>query len=244
MQRLLRVVALTHFACLISAGVTSAQQLPTTQQVTSTSKLAWDAYPDDNNNVAKFVAELYVKTDIVMSPDGTTWRPRAAAPVALLLDQGRPAIDVTSSSQTGPVFGSALSQGVEYVAFLRAVTTSGDVSELSNGTAPFTLSSVQPNSCTGHNITVSVQDWTRSVPIGNRGRVLWQLANSFPIVQLQIKLGSQVVAQIDGTELRDNAGSYLSLPRTPGTYGFTVFAKDNQGCTAETTAVSRSIVIF
>lgn len=242
MQRLLRVVALTHFACLISAGVTSAQQLPTTQQVTSTSKLAWDAY-GDNSNVAKFVAELYVKTDIVMSPDGTTWRPRAAAPVALLLDQGRPAIDVTSSSQTGPVFGSALRQGVEYVAFLRAVMTSGDVSELSNGTDPFALVATQPT-CNGHNIIVSVQDWTRVVPVGSRARVLVQLANAFPIVQLQVKLGTQVVAEVNGAELRDMAGLYFSLPRAAATYSFTVFAKDNTGCTAETTAISRSIIVF
>lgn len=247
MRALRHVIGFTHFACFVLAAsaIAAAQQLPQAVTVNpTTSKLAWDAY-SDNDNVQKFVAELYTTANVVVAADGTI-APRPGAPVELVLDQGKPPIDVPSSSQTGPLLGSSLSQGVVYVAFLRAYMTSGDVSALSNATTPFTLSSVQSNGCTGHNITISVQDWTRSVAVGNRGRVLWQLANSFPIVQLQIKLGSQVIAQIDGADLRDSAGSYLSLPRTPGTYLFTVFAKDNQGCTAETStnAPSRSIVVF
>jgi hypothetical protein len=72
--------------------------------------------------------------------------------------------------------------------------------------------------------------------------VLLLLANSFPIVQLQIRLGTQAIAEVDGTELRDMAGLYFSVPRTPGPYNFTVYAKDSTGCEATTTAV-RTITV-
>lgn len=69
-----------------------------------------------------------------------------------------------------------------------------------------------------------------------------QLANSFPIVQLQVRLGNQVVAEVDGQELRDLAGLYFSMPRTPGVYNISVAAKDSTGCTAETTT-QRSVTV-
>lgn len=81
------------------------------------------------------------------------------------------------------------------------------------------------------------------MPIGGRGSVLLQLQNSVPIVQLQVKLGLQVIAEVNGTELRDMAGLYFSVPRTAGTYAITVAAKDATGCQAETTT-PRSISVF
>ncbi len=51
------------------------------------------------------------------------------------------------------------------------------------------------------------------------------LANSQPIVQLQVKVGPQVIAEVTGADLRDLSGLYFSVPRTPGDYAITVFAK-------------------
>lgn len=86
-------------------------------------------------------------------------------------------------------------------------------------------------------------DWTQSVQIGTRGRILFTVANSFPVVQLQVKLGEQVIAEINGTELRDVAGLSFSVPRTAGAYNITVAAKDSTGCAAVTTT-QRSVNVF
>ncbi len=85
-------------------------------------------------------------------------------------------------------------------------------------------------------ITIRIETWTASVPIGGRGKVLLQLANPQPIVRLQVKLGTQVIGEVTGTDLRDLAGLYFSVPRTPGSYNITVAAQDAT-CTAQTTNV-------
>jgi hypothetical protein len=84
-------------------------------------------------------------------------------------------------------------------------------------------------------ITIRVDDWSRAVPIGGRGTVRVTLAHSFPIVQLQVKLNTQVIGEVTGTDLRDLAGLYFSVPRVPGAYNITVAARDAT-CTATTTA--------
>lgn len=85
-------------------------------------------------------------------------------------------------------------------------------------------------------ITIRVDDWTKSVAVGGRGKVSLQLANSQPVVRLQVLLGTQVIGEVTGTDLRDLSGLYFSVPRTPGAYNITVAAQDS-ACTAKTTAV-------
>jgi len=87
-----------------------------------------------------------------------------------------------------------------------------------------------------------VIDWSRAVSIGARGRILFQLVNDFPIVQLQVRLGSQVIGEVIGTELRDVGALYFSVPRVNGVYNVTIFAKDSTGCEALTTA-ARSVTV-
>jgi len=93
-----------------------------------------------------------------------------------------------------------------------------------------------------HAITIAIQEWTTVVAIGDRGRVLLLLKNSFPIVNLQVKFGSQVVGEQEGMDLRDSAGMYFSVPRMPGVFNLTVFAQDSTGCTEETT-LPRTVTI-
>lgn len=93
-----------------------------------------------------------------------------------------------------------------------------------------------------HAITIAIQEWTTSVPVGDRGRVLLLLRNEFPIVHLQVKFGPQVIGEQGGTDLRDSAGMYFSVPRIPGIYNLTVFAQDSTGCTEETT-LPRTVTI-
>lgn len=74
--------------------------------------------------------------------------------------------------------------------------------------------------------------------------MLFHLANSFPVVRLQVKVnGSQAVGEILGQELRNVAGIWFSMPRTPGDYQMTIEATDSGRCVTETTAI-RTITVF
>lgn len=53
-------------------------------------------------------------------------------------------------------------------------------------------------------------------------------------MQLQVKFDSLVVGEVNGTELRDLAGLYFSVPRTPGNYNLFFVAKDDLGCVTST----------
>lgn len=238
-MRVVRIFTLlSHFVTCLA--VVSAAQT-NVQLVTNTERLAWTPSADDAD-VASYVAYLYKVSDVALV--GSDYLPKDGTLPALLVDQGKPAIDSTNT-QSGPALKPSLVPGVTYVAFLRARTANDLLSGLSNSSGPFTVL-VAPDVCsspTPHGITLIINDWNRSIPVGSRGRVLWQLQNSFPIVQLQIKMNGQVIAQIDGTDLRDNAGSYFSVPRTLGSYPFTVFAKDTTGCTMETTT-ARQFIVF
>lgn len=96
--------------------------------------------------------------------------------------------------------------------------------------------------CIGHALTIAIEDWTKAVAIGARGRILFTLVNAFPIVQLQVRSGTQVIGQFDGTDLRDVAAARFGVPRIAGTYPISVFIKDGSGCSAETT-LARSFVV-
>lgn len=63
-----------------------------------------------------------------------------------------------------------------------------------------------------------------------------QLISSRPVVQLQIRFDAVVVGEVNGVDLRDLAGLYYSVPRTPGNYNLVFFAKDDRGCVTRTTA--------
>lgn len=90
--------------------------------------------------------------------------------------------------------------------------------------------------------TIRVEDWTRTVAIGARGRVLMALMHSAAITKLQVKLGGQVIGEVNGTDLRDLSGLYFSVPRTAGTYNITIAATDVLGCSEQTTAVREVVV--
>ncbi len=47
---------------------------------------------------------------------------------------------------------------------------------------------------------------------------------------------------MDGADLRAAPGIKFSVPRTPGTYGIVVWAKDGAGCPGQTT-LARSVVV-
>jgi hypothetical protein len=45
-----------------------------------------------------------------------------------------------------------------------------------------------------------------------------------------------VIGEVTGTDLRDLAGLYFSVPRTPGNYNISVAVTDAAQCTVTTTA--------
>ncbi len=92
-----------------------------------------------------------------------------------------------------------------------------------------------PPPCSG--ITLRVDDWTRTIALGGRGKVALTLIASQPIVLLQVRLAAQVIGEVTGADLRDLAGLYFSVPRVAGSYNISVAVKDSTNCTAQTTAI-------
>lgn len=91
--------------------------------------------------------------------------------------------------------------------------------------------------------SIAVSTWDRTIAVGNQGTVYFHFISSWPIVQVQARVnGSQTVGQMDGTDLRAAPGITFSMPRTPGSYNLTVYAKDSNGCSAETTT-QRTVVV-
>lgn len=88
----------------------------------------------------------------------------------------------------------------------------------------------------GPAITIIVTDWTRQVQVGFRGRVAVEFVHSRPLVRVQVRIGGQAIAQIDGAELRDVAGITFSVPRLKANYPLTVSAQDDTGLETVTTA--------
>jgi len=100
----------------------------------------------------------------------------------------------------------------------------------------FSFLVAQPPACAGGTVVIAVQDWTKVVKAGERGRVLFQLFSDFPIVKTQVRFGDQVIGELPPpvSDLRDSAGMYFSVPRA-GVYNLVVYAEDNRGCPGLTT---------
>lgn len=204
--------------------------------LTDTNTVVWDP-PPPSDTVSDYKAELYVPAHLVNGvPDG--------APPAVVLDFGLPV------NFTSPPLKPLVPPNVPLVVFLRAYAANGAFSGLSNAVGPIEVAPPQdPNACqtpTVHQITLAVKSWTLRVPVGGRGQVLFDLANAYPIVDLQVRLaGGQVIGEIPDLngDLRDAPGVNFGVPRTAGDYAFTVFAKDSSNCTTETT-VPRVFTVF
>ena len=137
---------------------------------------------------------------------------------------------------------SATHQAVSLTAYatyhfaVRAVANDGGMSD--PATLDYTLEAPPPPpppQCSG--ITIRVDDWSRTVAIGGRGKVALTLLADRAIVLLQVRLGGQVIGEVTGADLRDLAGLYFSVPRVAGSYNITVAVKDSTNCTTQTSAV-------
>jgi hypothetical protein len=109
-------------------------------------------------------------------------------------------------------------------------------------TAIGTLKASVTTGTTGPHITVD--EWPVSVTVGSRGRVLIRITHTAPVTLLQVQLGTQVIAEVSGggsTDMRDMAGLYFAVPRTPGTYQMTVRAVDK--FKMETVTPSQAVTI-
>jgi chitodextrinase len=136
-----------------------------------------------------------------------------------------------------------LTAGTTYTYAVVAVDAANNVSApamLTVATTPI------PQSCTNngtpYSITITVKSYTKNVGLGARGEVFLTVANGFAITQLQVKLGTQVVSEVLGAELRDVIGLGWTAPRTAGSYNLLVTAKDILGCQT-TTTLARQVVV-
>jgi hypothetical protein len=120
----------------------------------------------------------------------------------------------------------------QYEFTVRAIDADDRISD--PATLSYMLQGPPDPGCT-HTITIRVEDWTREVAIGGRGKVELTLANSFPITVLQVKLGAQVIGEVTGADLRDLSGLYFSVPRAAAIYNIAVAARDSTGCHVQTT---------
>jgi hypothetical protein len=99
----------------------------------------------------------------------------------------------------------------------------------------FTMQTTPP--CGSPALTISVKSYTQTVVVGAQGNVAFQVLNApRPVVLEQVRFGTQVVGEQQGTDLRASMGIYFSVPRILGPYAMTVYAKDTLGCEAVTTA--------
>jgi hypothetical protein len=201
--------------------------------LTGQDRATWEMNPTDHYSVTAYRAELWAKGFVVLGvPTG---------PPALTLDFGKPLYDPFGQI-TGPLLKPLLPPNTELVLFLRAINVAGE-SGLSNALGPL-VASAQVPSCSDHAITLAIQSYSATVAVGQRAHVAYTLANSFPIVTLEVRInGDQVVGgQTGTTDLRDYEAMGFSMPRTRGVYSMTMFAKDSQNCTVVTTA-PRSITV-
>lgn len=156
---------------------------------------------------------------------------------------GRPLHDVTCVAAA--VGQTCIAPLLPYTDGLHQLTLTyvlGGVMSAPSNTATFTYQTpTTPPSCG----TISVQTYTATVPVGTQGNVAFQVLNSAkPIIDVQVRFGSQVVGEVGpGTvDLRSLMGLYFSVPRMPGAYNLTVYAKDNVGCSVVTTA-TRTVTV-
>jgi chitodextrinase len=98
-------------------------------------------------------------------------------------------------------------------------------------------------------ITIANVNYPKVIGRGSRDRVLFDLANSFPVSRVQVLLGAQVVGEapiggaiLPGVDLRDIPGLRFSAPAVAGNHNLFVRATDNQGCTTTTTLIRPLVV--
>jgi chitodextrinase len=98
-------------------------------------------------------------------------------------------------------------------------------------------------------ITIANVNYPKVIGRGSRDRVLFDLANSFPVSRVQVLLGSQVVGEapiggaiLPGVDLRDIPGLRFSAPAVAGSHNLFIRATDNQGCTTTTTLIRPLVV--
>ena len=85
-------------------------------------------------------------------------------------------------------------------------------------------------------IAIDQNGWTSTIAPGGEGIVRYQLRNPLPITDVQVRLGALVASEIPSSpDLRAVAGQKFSVPRVPGTYILTVWAKDSHNCENVTT---------
>lgn len=85
--------------------------------------------------------------------------------------------------------------------------------------------------------SVFVTRWEHTTGIpGSRMRVNYQLASAVPIVEVQARLVGKTVATIKGEDLRDSAGIWFTTPAS-GRYALSVWVKDSNGCTRQSSSL-------
>ena len=99
----------------------------------------------------------------------------------------------------------------------------------------------QANACSALQVAVKPPPlgWSALVRIGEEGYVDFRIVNPQPVVDVQVRFGSQVVghatARAPGDDLRAIRGLSFSVPRVAGDYPMTVWAKDTTNCETVTT---------
>lgn len=224
MKRLLIILA------LLVAGVTAQTATPITDHV-----FEWIASTENDTYagnppvalVDRYKIQMFLRSQISGSGNPI------GAP-AIVVDVGKPPKDGTTGiQQSGPVRLMLSKPNVEYVAYVVANGPFGDT-ERAGPTEAFFL---QPGGgACNPPVTIQVDSYDTPVPVGGRGRVLFRLQASQPITVVQVAFTSQVVGEIKGTDLRDVAGLYFSVPRTPGDYSMYIRAGLQNGCVTSTTA--------
>lgn len=181
-------------------------------------------------------AQTLVSTTFAWDANPNPDHGQAVAGYKLLVDQQQE-VDAGNALQVAV----PLAPG-PHSASLRAYWADGTPSPASAPLFRFTVAAPGPDPCAGHPVTIAVESWSQQVQVGARGRILFALSNPFPIVQVQVKLGAQVIGQFDGADLRDTPGSWFSVPRAPGPYLITVAAKDAAGCLGQT-SLPRTVTV-
>lgn len=167
----------------------------------------------------------------VSSPVGFAWDASPGASNYIFL------VDTLSVETPTTTVHVPLAPG-PHSASVAARNPAGRTSAFSSPPLSFMVASPQLPGCSTHAITIAVQDWARTVKIGDRGWVALQLTNSLPVERLQVRFGGQVIGEqlARGGDLRDSYGMRFSVPRAAGVYALNVFAEDAAGCEAQTTA--------
>lgn len=162
--------------------------------------------------------------------------PNATAPASILT-----LVSVTCTPSTGTSFPTDCTAPIEQAATVGA-TMPGFKSELTtidanNGFAespksiPFIM---QPVDCSATMpVKINVGSWTKSIPSGGVGQVLYNLRQSTSnIIQVVVIFNTVVQDTLQGTKLNNVAGSYFVANVPAGSYQLTVEATDNNGCKA------------